>query len=111
MEIISFLKYVNRLKTPTPTPFPYRSYEQKTDIMSKELTDYIKKSNEESIQRMVSKYTNFNGLLPIRMSEKFSLTPFFSRGTNYENGYSKNYLFYLGLFTGSCLFVLWKRQK
>lgn len=106
MEIISFLKYVNRLKTPTPTPFPFRSHE-KTDIMSKEMTDYIKKSNEESIQRMLSKYTtNFNGLLPIRLSDKFSLTPFFSRGNNNEK-----YLLYLGLFTGSCLFLLWKRQK
>ena len=106
MEIISFLKYVNRLKTPMPTPFPYRSYEKKKDIMSKELSDYIKKSNEESIQRMICKYTNFNGLLPIHVSEKISFTPFFSQGTNYEK-----YLLYLGLFTGSCLFVLWKRQK
>ena len=89
-----------------PTPFSYCSYEKKPDFMSKELTDYIKKSNEESIQRMITKYTNFNGLLPIRLSEKFSFTPFFSQETNYEK-----YFLYLGLFTGSCLFVLWKRQK
>ena len=77
MEIISFLKYTNRLKTPTPIPFQFHSHEKKPNIMSKELTDYIKKSNEDSIQRMISKYTNFNGLLPNIVLEKHSF-PFFS---------------------------------
>ena len=58
MEIISFLKYTNRLKTPTPIPFQFHSHEKKPNIMSKELTDYIKKSNDLSIENKKQQFTN-----------------------------------------------------
>lgn len=106
--MFSFLKYVNRQKTSPSFLFP--SHEKKYTI-SKELTDYIQKSNKESIEHIVMRHQNFNGLLPSVLSENSSLNPYFSLASIYENKYVKNYFLYLGLFTGSFFFVLWKRQK
>ena len=110
VEICKSLNYVNRPKGPSSFLFPSQ---EKKYTMSKELTDYIQKSNKESIERIVMRHQNFTGLLPSVLSEKSSLNSFFSLPVVYENGcgYVKNYFLYLGLFTGSFLFVLWKRQK
>ena len=106
--MFSFLKYVNRPKTSSSFLFPYH---EKKYTISKELTDYIQKSNKESIENIVMRHQNFNGLLPSLLSENSSLNPYFSLPSIFINGYVKNYLLYLGLFTSSFFFVLWKRQK
>jgi len=108
--MFSFLYYINRPKSPSSFLFPY--YEKKY-TMSKELTNYIKKSNEDSIERIIGQSNRFTYLLPNFVQEESSsqLIPHFSLPFLYENGYVKNFLLYLGLFTSSFFFILWKRQK
>jgi hypothetical protein len=108
--MFSFLYYVNRPNGPPSVLFPY--YEKKYTT-SKELTDYIKKRNEESINLIVGQRNHFTYLLPNFVSDKSSsqLITNFSLPSFYENGYVKNFLLYLGLFTGSFLFVFWRRSK
>ena len=108
--MFSFLYYINRPKSPSSFLFPY--YEKKY-TMSKELTDYIKKSNEESIERINGQSNRFTYLLPNFVSDKSSsqLITNFSLPSFYQNGYVKNFLLYLGLFTGSFLFVFLRRNK
>jgi hypothetical protein len=108
--MFSFLYYINR---PKSSPSFLFSYYEKKYTTSKELTDYIKKRNEESINLIVGRSNHFTYLLPSFVTEKYSsqLIPHFSLPSFYENKYLQNFLLYLGLFTGSFLFVFWRRNK
>lgn len=115
-------------------------HEKKTNFMSKEMCDYIKKSNEESIDRIVKYNKKIVDFYPKKEEEQENLNlriyeklrkimdtynnpkvPFFSLPSIYENRYLRNHFFYekkyyypyLGLFTGGFLFFFlgWKRDK
>ena len=115
-------------------------HKKKANIISKEMSDYIKKSNEESIDRIVKYNKKIIDFYPRKDEEQEDLNlliheklrkimdsynnpkvPFFSLPSIYENRYLRNRFFYknkcyypyLGLFTGGFLlfFLSWKREN
>ena len=143
-SFLSHSKFTYNLFTPLSISNKQRCTKQphkkKSNIMSKEMSDYIKRSNEESIDRIVKYNKKIIDFYPRKEEEQEDLNlriheklrkimntynnpkvSFFSLPSIYENRYLRNHFFYekihyysyLGLFTGGFLFFFlgWKREK